>query len=117
MEQIKNSSNDEGVFKVNNYLNDNSGTPIFFAIFGMNDDRAEKLNEDRYEVFVDGHYIGDKVLYTQHEDESTVADFLKNQGFSDVRVEKDGDHIIVHSHNREEAMEMNRALEVYLNNR
>lgn len=103
---------------MNNHLNDNLGTPIFFAIWGNDDDdKAQKLNEDRYEVFVDGHYIGDKVLYTQYEDESTIADFLETQGFADIRVEKDGDHIIVRSHNKEEAMKMTRAIEVYLNNR
>lgn len=101
---------------MNNELNNNIGSPILFYVWGDRE-QGSKLNQDRYEVFVDGEYVGDKVLYAQNEDESSVADFLEKQGYDQVKVEKDGDHIIVHSHDHDEAAKMRHALEVYLNNR
>lgn len=93
----------------------NIGLPIFFNVRGEDD--STNLVEDRYQVFVEGQYVGDKTLYTQAEDTNDVADFLKKEGFENAEIELDGDHIIVHSENHQEAMKMRQVLEVFLKNR
>ncbi|MFN7252036.1 MAG: hypothetical protein ACK4M9_14745 [Anaerobacillus sp.] len=94
----------------------NLGVPLFF---NLRDDALDttKLFEDRYEVFVEGKYVGEKALYAQNEDIHDVADFLEKQGYENVQVELNGDHIIVHADNSGEAEKMRQALEVYLKNR
>lgn len=94
----------------------NLGIPLFFNL-RENDQDTTKLFEDRYEVFVEGKYVGDKTLYAQNEDFHDVADFLEKQGFQNVEVELNGDHILVHADNSSEAEKMRQALEIYLSNR
>lgn len=94
----------------------NLGIPLFFNL-RENDQDTTKLFEDRYEVFVEGKYVGDKTLYTEKENFHDVADFLEKQGFQNVEVELNGDHILVHADNSGEAEKMRQALEIYLSNR
>lgn len=101
---------------INNGNNLGFGIPLYFSIRGVEQDTA-KLSEDRYEVFVEEDYIGDKSMYAQNEDFHAICDFLEKQGFSNVEVELDGDHIVVHTDSHSQANEMRKALEVYLNNR
>ncbi|MCT8140044.1 hypothetical protein H1D32_21545 [Anaerobacillus sp. CMMVII] len=100
-----------------NYNYSNIGVPVFFTTRDNNNQDTTKLFEDRYEVFVEGKYVGEKTLYAQNEDFHDVGDFLERQGFQNVEVELNGDHIIVHADNGEEASRMRQALEVYLKNR
>lgn len=100
-------------------LNNQSGSaiPIFFYLRGGIDEEVTKLTEDQYDVFVDDKYVGKKTLYTQNEDFHDVADFLERQGFQNIEIELNGDHIVVHADDAQEAEKMRQALEVYLNNR
>lgn len=101
---------------MNNSSNNNITIPLFF---NLRDEEqvATKLSEDSYDVFVNGMYVGEKTLYAQNEDFHAVGDFLEQQGFNNVEVELNGDHIVVHADTRDEAERMRQALEVYLNNR
>ena len=74
-----------------------------------------KLNEDQYEVFVNGDFVGRKTLKTQGEDLSDIDDFLRNQGFSDFTTSVDGDHYKIHVDRKDD--DISNALSVYFNNR
>ncbi len=101
---------------ITNSHSNNVAFPIYFNIQEQELDTT-KLSEDRYDVFVEGKYVGEKTLYAQNEDFHVVGDFLEKQGFKNIEVELNGDHIVVHAADQSEAEEMRRALEVYLNNR
>jgi hypothetical protein len=74
-----------------------------------------KLNEDQYEVYVNGDFVGRKTLKTQGEDLSDIDDFLRNQGFSDFITSIDGDHYTIHVDHQDD--DISNALSVYFNNR
>jgi hypothetical protein len=74
-----------------------------------------KLNEDQYEVYVNGDFVGRKTLKTQGEDLSDIDDFLRNQGFSDFITSVDGDHYTIHVDHQDG--DISNALSVYFNNR
>ena len=61
-----------------NYANNQNVIP--FTTGNIGDDAAVKLNEDQYEVYVNGNFVGHKTLKTQGEKVSDVDDFLKAQG-------------------------------------
>ncbi|WP_096437738.1 hypothetical protein [Alteribacter populi] len=94
----------------------NTGFPIYFHIF-TGGETESKLTEDRYELFVNNHYIGDHTLYAEKEDVAGVKDFLHQQGFKHVNIEVNGDHIVVITPTHEEAERMENALRVFVQNR
>ncbi|UCZ53086.1 hypothetical protein LGQ02_20290 [Bacillus shivajii] len=94
----------------------NVGFPIFFR-FGVDGDESAKLNDDRYELYVNHHYVGDHTMFAEKEDAHAISDFLHQQGFKHVNLEVNGDHIVVHSPTKEEADRMEQALKVFVNNR
>jgi hypothetical protein len=73
-----------------------------------------KLNHDRYDVYVNGEYVGNKVLLTQSEDITDVNDFLKTQGFKHFEGRLDGDHYDLHVEDEQNLNEMKEALQIYL---
>lgn len=56
----------------------NSSFPIINP--DLTSDVISKINEDRYDVFVNNHLIGQKALKSRGEDLSDIDDFLRNQG-------------------------------------
>lgn len=67
-----------------------------FASLGSSDSQT-KLYTDRYEVFVNGDKVGDKIQRTQVEDPDYLEIYLKEQGFQDFHYEVVGDHIEIRS--------------------
>lgn len=51
-----------------------------------------KLNQDRYEVYVNGDYVGEKSLLVQTDDITDVDDFLHQEGYTEFASDLDGDH-------------------------
>ncbi|MDQ0257412.1 hypothetical protein J2S74_004870 [Evansella vedderi] len=97
-----------------------AGLPIFLVPTDNLDnvtDRNMKLNDDRYELFVNNHFVGTHTMLLPKEDASIVSDFLHEQGFKHVNLEVTGDHIIIHTDSREEAQQMEKALRVFSANR
>jgi hypothetical protein len=94
----------------------NVGFPLYFRVFNGGE-VTDKLTEDRYELYVNEHYVGDHTLYAEKEDAKDVKDFLHRQGFQHVQLEVNGDHIVVISPTHEEAERMENALRVYVQNR
>lgn len=79
------------------------------------EDLNTKLNHDRYEVYVNGDFIGFKTLLTQNETVSDVNDFLHEQGFRAFKGNEDGDHYEIEALDSEE--QIKQALQVYLQTR
>ncbi|WP_096185933.1 hypothetical protein [Evansella halocellulosilytica] len=98
------------------FNNGNVGIPIFFRFAGQETQDA-KLHDDRYELYVNHHYVGDHTMYAEKENAQAIADFLHQQGFKHVNLEVNGDHIVIHSTTNEEAERMENALRVYVHNR
>jgi hypothetical protein len=96
-----------------NSTNGNNMNP--FIVTDFNTNAGVKLNEDTYEVFVNGSFVGRKTLKNQGENLSDIDDFLRNQGFSDFTTSVDGDHYMIEVSNQED--NFSDALSVYFNNR
>jgi len=79
-------------------------------------DKDVKLNEDRYEVFVNGEFVGHKTLLNQNDSVKDIDDFLKNKGFHSFETNLEGDHYQIHA-NGEDQGNMKDTLEVYFQNR
>lgn len=90
------------------------GLPIFFRNVASD---GSKLNEDRYEMFVNGEYIGDHTLFAEKEEATDISDFLDRQGFADVQLDVEGDHILIHCSNESEVNDVEKAVRVFKNNR
>jgi hypothetical protein len=94
----------------------NNGNNMFpFFNVNPNADSNVKLNEDQYEVYVNGNFIGHKTLKTQGENLSDIDDFLLNQGFNNFSTSVDGDHYTIHVDHQDG--DISNALSVYFNNR
>jgi hypothetical protein len=95
--------------------NNNGNNMLPFTNVDSESTSSVKLNEDQYEVYVNGTFIGRKTLKTQGEDLSDIDDFLRNQGFSDFTASVDGDHYTIHADQQDN--DISNALSVYFNNR
>ncbi|GAE34309.1 hypothetical protein [Halalkalibacter akibai] len=90
------------------------GAGIF--TFGIFDGDHEQVKEahDAYDLYVNGEYVGKKVLLTQTEKVNDVIDFLKVQGVQDVSAELTGDHYLIQTNDSGHVKDI---LNTYLNNR
>jgi hypothetical protein len=75
----------------------------------------EKLNHDRYEVYVNDDFLGNKTLFNQGDKLSDVDDFLKINGFKNFSSSLEGDHYYIKPF--ENDGEITKALDVYFKNR
>lgn len=74
-----------------------------------------KLNEDQYDVYVNGNLVGQKALKNQGENLSDIDDFLRVQGISNFSSSLNGDHYVITTN--EQSTEIEEALSFYFNNR
>ncbi len=91
--------------------------PNFLGSFMFNEVNSStnsKLNHDRYDVYVNGEFVGHKLLLTESEEISDVDDFLRVQGYKNFNASIDGDHYEIHAENDRELYE---ALQIYLQSR
>jgi len=86
-----------------------------FSNIQQNSEAEVKLNEDQYEVYVNGNYVGQKTLKNQGEKLSDIDDFLRIQGISDFSSSLDGDHYTIQANAQDN--DIANALSVYFNNR
>ncbi|WP_456277386.1 hypothetical protein [Bacillus sp. AK128] len=94
--------------------NPNSTSNNTVILTGGMENTDMKLNHDRYDVYVNGEFVGNKVLLTQSEDITDVNDFLKTQGFKGFEGRLDGDHYELHVADEQSSNEMREALQIYL---
>lgn len=80
------------------------------------DDQNVKIAQDRYEVYVNGEFVGKKVLLTQTDDIQDLESFLHNKGFANFTAAVDGDHFTI-SVPDDSAHPIKETLQVYLDTR
>lgn len=74
-----------------------------------------KVRHDRYDVYVNKNYIGQKQLLTAQESVQDIDDFLMNEGYSNFQSYLDGDHYHIRAIDKEQ--DLTNVLKVYLQNR
>ncbi|MFD1735104.1 hypothetical protein ACFSCX_00875 [Bacillus salitolerans] len=75
-----------------------------------------KISHDRYDVYVNGDFVGHKTLLTQTEDITDVNDFLHSQGYNRYEASLNGDHFEIRAED-ETATDLAEALQIYLQTR
>jgi transcriptional regulator of NAD metabolism len=92
------------------------GTMLGIAAFvNSSFDSSTKLAHDRYEVYVNGDFVGQKCLLSTREDVTSVNEFLHAQGYNDFLSNIDGDHYHIQTTKKER--ELKQALQIYLHTR
>lgn len=89
----------------------------FPPMIGVDVDNNVKLAQERYEVYVNGDFVGHKVLLTQVDSPKDVVSFLKSRGFDDFRCEVEGDHCNIEVPDDSVADTIKDHLSVYLKTR
>ncbi|CAG9620072.1 hypothetical protein [Sutcliffiella rhizosphaerae] len=85
------------------------------AMLNGNFDSSTKLSHDRYEIYVNGDFVGQKYLLSPREDVTSVYEFLHTHGYYDFLSNIDGDHFHIETTKKER--ELKHALQIYLNSR
>ncbi|WP_066049315.1 hypothetical protein [Robertmurraya korlensis] len=73
-----------------------------------------KLQDDRYEIYVNNDFVGYKILLNQSDSIEDVDDFLKQQGIKEFSGQLDGDHYYIQTNDANTVKDM---LGVYCHNR
>ena len=97
---------------------DNRFLANVFGLGGNEGDNGNsaKINEDRYELYVNNHLVGNKSLLNESDKIDDVDDFLKIQGFTNFKTNLEGEFPIVIPEFYSGTM-MIDALSVYVKNR
>jgi hypothetical protein len=98
-----------------NYSNGNNNGFLPLINANLDSQSNVKLTEDRYEVFVNGNFVGHKSLKNPGEQLSDIDGFLQSQGLNDFSSSLDGDHYQIQTNERDG--DITDALSVYFNNR
>jgi hypothetical protein len=94
------------------YDGNTNRTPMPFLDFDP--EGAQKMPHDSYEVFVNEHFVGRKIVLAQNEDVFDVEDFLNDRGFHKFTTKLDGDRFFIQTDNTFQEQKMRENLEVYL---
>lgn len=86
-----------------------------FSMGAYDDFSSTKLSHDRYDVYVNQDYVGQKYLLSAQESVHDIDDFLKNEGITKFQSVADGDHY--HIRALENEHKVADILKVYLQNR
>lgn len=87
------------------------------VIVGSIYEKEEPTREihESYRVFVNGDYIGDKVLLGQNEEVKELDEYLKNNNFTNYSTLVDGNRYLIKEEDRGQAHKMKDNLQIYLN--
>lgn len=88
--------------------------PLFAAIFTNDDNANTKLSHDSYHVFVNGDFVGNKVLVAQSEQVNDVDTYLQHNGFDDFKSKLEGDHLLIEMPDSEQSEAVKKQLNAYL---
>ncbi|MFV8828834.1 hypothetical protein [Alkalihalobacterium sp. APHAB7] len=95
----------------------NNNTNLNFPFFRVADAEAQvKKAHDMYDIYVNRHFVGQKVLLTQNESVDDVLDFLSQQGVHNVSAHLEGDHYVIQSKASKDIEHITNVLTTYLNN-
>jgi hypothetical protein len=100
---------------ITNGINGTGGMPQvpYFVGLGNDDDYSSKLSHDMYNVYVNDHYVGKKVLVAQGEKVEDINSFLNTQGFRSFNANLRGNSYSIDC-NPDDSHHMKDALNVYL---
>ncbi|GGH85645.1 hypothetical protein JOD43_003361 [Pullulanibacillus pueri] len=88
----------------------------YFPFPTFNDESDDmKLNHDRYEVYVNGDFVGTKPLLAQNDTIEDLDEFLQEQGLTNFQSINEGDHFEITSADQEQ--QIKEALHIHLQNR
>ncbi|WP_218059059.1 hypothetical protein [Orenia metallireducens] len=76
---------------------------------------GQKLYHDRYHVYVNNDFVGNKILLTENDSISDVENYLRGVGFENFKADLEGDHYLIQSENQIDSAEMKNFLGIYLN--
>ncbi|WP_209124924.1 hypothetical protein [Alkalihalobacillus sp. BA299] len=95
----------------------NNNTNLNFPFFQTaNAEASVKNAHDTYDIFVNRHFVGQKVLLTDNESLDDVLDFLQKQGVDNVTAHLDGDHYVIQSQSEKDIEHITNVLSTYLDN-
>ncbi|GGE28903.1 hypothetical protein GCM10011391_04330 [Pullulanibacillus camelliae] len=86
----------------------------YFPWVNINAEDDTKLMHDRYEVYVNDDYIGNKTLIAQNEQIEDLNRFLNEQGLYEFSSDFEGDHVSIVSDTQ--ADRIKEALHIHLQN-
>jgi hypothetical protein len=89
-------------------------SPFAFGLNDNEDDGNAKLSHDRYEVFVDGEFVGYKPLLVQNDHISDIDDFLQQEGATEFSSELNGDHYNINTKGTEQSQKIKDSLKIHL---
>lgn len=96
-----------------NNINDSNIIPAIFINNQHNFNYG--IDHDFYNVYVNGKYIGKKVLLTQAEKIKDLEKYLHTNNFNKFVLETDGNSVYISDDNSEESKQIKETLNVYLN--
>ncbi len=96
------------------YLGTTNPVVPFLGTYSI-DEYNVKLAQDRYEIYVNGDFVGFKPLLTQNASLEDVDSFLHEQGFKAFDAEATGDHYNIQTEAEDDKLK--QALHVYLQTR
>ncbi|WP_027408077.1 hypothetical protein [Anoxybacteroides tepidamans] len=77
---------------------------------------SSENTHERYEVYVNGDFVGYKILSKQNEELVDLEDFLHKQGFSEAKAHIDKSHYEIKT-DKDSAERIKKVLEMYLQQR
>lgn len=99
------------------YNNDEIGTGWmgvpFLMYGGIKELDGVKISNERYQVYVNGDFIGNKDILTQNDDVFDLEKYLTNQGFHDFETKLEGNRFQIKA-GKEQSKHMKDTLNVYL---
>lgn len=95
---------------------DHNGFLYNIAPFPFVEDEAEhlKMAHDTYEVYVNGAFVGHKILLNMNEDVKDIDSFLKSRGFFGYQSEKKGNEYHLQTNDSYQSELMRENLAIYL---
>lgn len=85
------------------------------VIINTSDDYYDVNNHDFYTVYVDGDYMGKKLLLSQSDKISDTVDYLHKNNFNNFNSKIDGNSLYINDDDRRESKQLKDTLHVYLN--
>lgn len=95
-------------------MNNGGGWYIPFTGFRSGENDLKSMH-DHYDVYVNGDFIGQKVLVSPSEEVDDISSYLHNCHFEDFTASLDGDHYHIQADTNDTANLIKGQLEAYLN--
>ncbi|MDT8715198.1 hypothetical protein IAI10_00690 [Clostridium sp. 19966] len=95
------------------FFNYGMGFPYFL---NSADDNGLKNYHDKYAVYVNNDYIGEKALVTQGDSVNSIRNFLNDQGYDNFATSIEGSRYSIKC-NEESSGSIKNAVSVYLKNK